>query len=156
MKLSEVKHLLPSLSQLEFRLPDGSLVPSHFHITEVGVVTKNFIDCGGTVRVEKVANFQLWQAEDYDHRLAPGKLHDIIELSEKVLSMEDLEVEVEYQAETIGKFGLSFEGDQFLLTTRYTNCLAPDKCGIDSKKPRIRLSALTTKEEACTPGSGCC
>jgi hypothetical protein len=39
-------------------------VPEHFHVTEVGVVTKDFIDCGGTVRHEKVANFQLWDAND--------------------------------------------------------------------------------------------
>ncbi|MEI7863404.1 MAG: DUF6428 family protein, partial [Planctomycetota bacterium] len=31
-------------------LPDKSFVPAHFHITEVGRVQKDFIDCGGTVR----------------------------------------------------------------------------------------------------------
>jgi hypothetical protein len=33
---------------------------------------------------------------------------DIIELSEKILGIEDYEIEVEYQAETIGKYDLSF------------------------------------------------
>ncbi|MEQ9423923.1 MAG: DUF6428 family protein [Cyclobacteriaceae bacterium] len=156
MRLSEVKKLLPSLSNLEFRLPDGSIVPKHFHVTEVGVVTKNFIDCGGTVRNEKAASFQLWQAQDHDHRLAPQKLLGIIELSEKVLNMEDLEIEVEYQADTIGKYGLDFEDEQFALTSKFTNCLAPDKCGIDKVKPKIRLSQLESVDGGCTPGSGCC
>ena len=49
------------------------MVPSHFHVTEVGKITKHFIDCGGTVRNEEVVNFQLWQADDYDHRLHPEK-----------------------------------------------------------------------------------
>ncbi|MGJ8732629.1 MAG: DUF6428 family protein, partial [Cellulophaga sp.] len=95
MKLSEVKANLKSLDKIAFQLPNGDLVPSHFHVTEVGKVTKNFIDCGGTVRNEEAVSFQLWNEQDYDHRLHPEKLVNIIELSEKVLGIEDLEVEVE-------------------------------------------------------------
>ena len=94
MKLSEIKNELKSLSTIAFQLPNGDLVPNHFHVTEVGKVTKHFIDCGGTVRNEEVANFQLWEANDYDHRLYPEKLVHIIELSEKVLGLPDLEIEV--------------------------------------------------------------
>src|SRR4051812_10815893 len=104
MKLSEVKQALVGLDDVKFQLPDGTFVPEHFHVTEVGVIDKHFIDCGGTVRREKVANFQLWNAADFEHRLKPGKLQSIIELSEKVLGMEDLDVEVEYQSDTIGKY----------------------------------------------------
>ena len=106
MRLSEIKTVLENQSNIAFELPNGDLVPSHFHVTEVGKITKHFIDCGGTVRNEEVANFQLWNANDYDHRLHPDKLLKIIHLSEKVLDLGDLEIEVEYQAETIGKFGL--------------------------------------------------
>ncbi|MDP4989083.1 MAG: DUF6428 family protein, partial [Polaribacter sp.] len=74
MKLSEVKSVLQNLQTIGFQLPDQSLVPSHFHVTEVGEITKRFIDCGGTVRKETVVNFQLWNANDYDHRLHPEKL----------------------------------------------------------------------------------
>lgn len=73
MKLSEIKSQLPQLSQLTFFLPDGTSVPAHFHITEVGQVTKRFIDCGGTLRDEKSINFQLWEDGDYDHRLGAKK-----------------------------------------------------------------------------------
>lgn len=154
MKLSEVKNSLAQVDQLQFQLPNGSFVPQHFHVTEVGVIQKLFIDCGGTVRDEKVINFQLWEAEDFDHRLAPQKLKDIISLSEKVLSLEDYEVEVEYQAETIGKYDLGFVNGNFVLQNKKTDCLAKDKCGIPPEKPRIKLADVG--KSSCSPNSGCC
>ncbi|HLN96071.1 MAG TPA: DUF6428 family protein, partial [Flavobacterium sp.] len=87
MKLSEIKKHLATAEFVNFMLPDGTFVPEHFHITEVGAVTKHFIDCGGTVRKENVVNFQLWNADDYDHRLKPQKMLNIIALSEKVLGI---------------------------------------------------------------------
>ena len=158
MKLSEVKKSLENVQEVRFVLPNGTFVPVHFHVTEVGVITKNFIDCGGTVREEKVVNFQLWEANDFDHRLAPQKLKDIIELSEKVLNLQDGEVEVEYQQATIGKFHLSFDGVNFLLEATQTNCLAKDKCGIPADI--LREPQDTKNQEkiqtTCTPGGGCC
>lgn len=155
MKLSEVKNALNQLETIAFQLPDGELVPNHFHVTEIGEINKNFIDCGGTVRNEKVVNFQLWNANDYDHRLHPKKLVHIIELSEKTLNIGDFEVEVEYQGETIQKFGLDFDGKTFLLTTKQTDCLAKDKCGIPEEKPKMKLSELQNSSY-CDPNSGCC
>ena len=155
MTLSEIKNKLQQLEQIGFQLPNGELVPSHFHVTEIGKITKHFIDCGGTLRNEEVVNFQLWNADDYDHRLHPEKLLDIIELSERVLGIEDLETEVEYQGDTIEKFGLDFDGKNFLLTNKQTDCLAKDKCGIPEEKPKIKLVELAN-ESSCTPGGGCC
>ncbi|WP_111671170.1 DUF6428 family protein [Algoriphagus litoralis] len=157
MKLSEIKSKLPLLSELTFLLPDGSAVPAHFHITEIGQVTKRFIDCGGTLRDEKSINFQLWEDGDYDHRLGAKKLLDIIQLSEKVLGLEDLEVEVEYQGDTIGKYGLEFTGEAFALTRTMTDCLAKEKCGIPDQKPRLKMSDLkVVAADGCSPNSGCC
>ncbi|MDC6405723.1 MULTISPECIES: DUF6428 family protein [Maribacter] len=155
MKLSQIKEQLTQLDRIAFKLPNGDLVPSHFHVTEVGRITKHFIDCGGTVRNEEVANFQLWNADDYDHRIHPEKLLNIIELSEKVLGIEDLEIEVEYQGETIGKFGLEFDGKYFLLTSKQTDCLARDKCGIHTENPKFNLSVVDA-EPCCTPDGNCC
>ncbi|NIK93588.1 MULTISPECIES: DUF6428 family protein [unclassified Mangrovimonas] len=157
MTLNQVKTALEHLETLSFQLPNGDLVPSHFHVTEIGKIAKHFIDCGGTVRNETVVNFQLWNANDYDHRLHPEKLVHIIQLSEKALGIEDWEVEVEYQGETIQKFGLDFDGTSFLLTTKQTDCLAKDKCGIPApaSKPKIKLSELQSSS-CCEPGSGCC
>lgn len=155
MKLSEVKRILSGAETVQFKLENGTLVPENFHITEVGVVTKHFIDCGGTVRHEKVANFQLWDANDYDHRLKPQKLLNIIALSEKALEMEDLEIEVEYQGDTIGKYDLGYDGNAFVLLAKTTNCLAPDKCGVPKEKIKINLKTLQSGN-SCAPGSGCC
>ncbi|QQX77079.1 MULTISPECIES: DUF6428 family protein [Aequorivita] len=155
MKLSEIKNHLDSLEQITFMLPNGELVPTHFHVTEVGKITKHFIDCGGTVRHEEVANFQLWNGDDYNHRLHPEKLLHIIELSEKILGLEDLEIEVEYQAETIGKFRLDFDGKNFLLTTKQTDCLAKEKCGVPAAKPKRQLAEITD-EPCCSPDGNCC
>ena len=157
MKLSEVKGLLSTVEAVDFKIQNGGLVPEHFHVTEVGLITKHFIDCGGTERIEKVANFQLWNANDFEHRLKPQKLLNIIELSERKLGMGDLEVEVEYQSDTIGKYGLDFNGKEFLLTTKQTACLASDACGIPAEKLKIKLSDLQAIEQSsCTPGGGCC
>lgn len=153
MKLSEVKNVLKKIETVGFQLPNGDLVPNHFHVTEVGKITKNFIDCGGTVRNEELVNFQLWNANDYNHRLHPEKLLNIIELSEKILGITDLDVEVEYQGDTVGKYGLEFDGTNFVLMALQTDCLAKDNCGIPTEKPKVNLADLNN---TCTPGGGCC
>jgi hypothetical protein len=157
MKLSEIKNHLNHLNSIGFQLPNGELVASHFHVTEIGKINKHFIDCGGTVRKEDVISFQLWEANDYNHRLHPEKLSHIIGLSEKILELPDLEIEVEYQGDTIGKYGLDFDGTHFLLTTKKTDCLAKSACGIPVEKAKVVLSELTEKATSCcTPDSGCC
>lgn len=157
MKLSAIKTILQDAEAVNFKLPDGSMVPEHFHVTEVGIITKDFIDCGGTVRHERVANFQLWNANDYEHRLKAGKLLKIIALSEKVLNIEDLEIEVEYQGTTIGKYDLGYDGTDFLLLPKQTACLASDACGIPQEKQKVSLSSLISENQSCcTPGGGCC
>jgi len=155
MKLSEIKSILATAEAVNFQVENGETVPEHFHVTEVGIITRDFIDCGGQVRHEKVANFQLWDADDYEHRLKAGKLLNIISLSEKVLGMEDLEIEVEYQAETIGKYDLGYDGENFLLIAKKTACLAMDKCGVPAEKQKIEMINLAS-ESACTPDGGCC
>ena len=155
MKLSEIKRILATAQTVNFQLESGETVPEHFHVTEVGIITKDFIDCGGKVRHEKVANFQLWDADDYEHRLKAGKLLNIISLSEKVLGMEDLEIEVEYQSATIGKYGLGFDGTNFLLLAKQTACLAKEACGIETA-PEKKLVNLAGTTSNCTPGGGCC
>lgn len=157
MKLSKIKEILPALDNVEFQLENGTFVPEHFHVTEVGQITKNFIDCGGVIRTEKVVNFQLWNADDFEHRLKPTKLLNIIKLSEEKIGIEDAEIEVEYQSETIGKYDLDFNGKTFVLKTKTTACLAQDACGIPSEKVKKNLAELSVNNtNTCTPGGGCC
>jgi hypothetical protein len=71
--------------------------------------------------------------------------------------MGDLEVEVEYQSDTIGKYGLDFDGNRFILTSKVTACLASDACGIPTEKIKVKIADLQTVAQAsCTPGGGCC
>ncbi len=151
MKLSEIKIHLKKMDSIAFQLPDGNLVPRNFHVTEVGKISKHFIDCGGTERKEELVNFQLWDTNDYNHRLHPEKLTHIIELSEKILGLGDLDIEVEYQGKTINKFGLDFDGKNFLLTTTHTDCLAKDNCGIPAETSKVSYA-----NTSCAPGFGCC
>lgn len=153
MTLEQIKTILKGSEKISFKLPNGELVPSHFHVTEVGKLTKDFIDCGGKRRQEQKASLQLWEENDYDHRLHPEKLVNIIELSQKALGLEDEEIEVEYQGETIGKYDLEHDGEQFLLTTKMTACLAKENCGVPTKK--VDLTNMIA-DQSCTPGGGCC
>ena len=153
MLLSAFKESLIQLDTLKFQLPNGQYVPSHFHLTEVGNVKRNYIDCGGKLREENKINLQLWVASDTNHRLKPNDILEILQLAEKQLGYSNLELEVEYQQNTVGRYKLAFDGGVFLLINTQTACLAPDQCGILQEKPRVRLSASGVN---CNPNSGCC
>ena len=158
MKLSELEKVLNEVDTITILKPDGGFVPQHFHVTEVGLITKNYIDCGGTLRDEVRIGMQLWEADDYDHRLSPDKLRSIIDLSKDKLGLPDADIEVEYQGDTIGKYNLDFDGHYFHLRTTVTDCLAKDKCGVPVEKKKVSLRELSAKTESagCTTGSGCC
>lgn len=157
MKLSEFKTVLQGVDTIQIQLPDGSFVPSHFHITEMGLLTKNFIDCGNTIREERLITFQLWFAGDLEHRLTSEKVFKIISASQNLIGNQDLELEVEYQMEsTIGKFGLEFRNGNFVLVSKQTTCLADDHCGIPAEIMKVSLSDLQQSTSCCSPSSGCC
>ena len=147
MKLSELKSKLESISKIEFVLQNGESIPNHFHVTEIGEVNKNFIDCGGIKRRESVISFQLWTTDDFNHLLSAEKLKSIIELSEKELLLKDYEIEVEYQSETIGKYNLDFNEGKFVLVPTKTECLSLESCVVPTEKLNINQ---------CAPSSGCC
>jgi len=139
MKLKEFKERLQTHindgDELLFRLEDGSLIPPYFHITEMGIKIKHFVDCGGVVRTEECINFQIWTADDFDHRLTPQKLLELIVKNEGLFGKTDLEVEMEYQTNTIGSYTLKVDPNNiltYILVPKKTNCLAPDKCGIQT------------------------
>ncbi|MGL6076407.1 MAG: DUF6428 family protein [Fimbriiglobus sp.] len=120
---------------LHWMLPDGDFVPAHFHITEVGRVQKDFIDCGGTIRSTTTCALQVWVAEDVDHRLTTTKLAAITRMAETLLKSVDLPVEIEYDNGTISQFPVAGAeitpaGVLFHLGNKHTACLAPDRCGV--------------------------
>lgn len=138
MNIKELKVVLEKLQELDFKLNfqlfDNQYIPSHFHITEIGSISKCFIDCGGTKRVDKKISFQLWVADDIDHKLTPKRFLDIINAID--LDPKN-EIEVEYERhDTIGKYQLTFNNEiyEFILQPLHTNCLAPDKCGVVAER----------------------
>lgn len=69
--------------------------------------------------------------------------------------MEDLEIEVEYQSVTIGKYDLGFDGTNFILLAKQTACLAKEACGVEDS-PKKELLNLAGAAKGCVPGGGCC
>lgn len=124
--------------KMHFMLPDKAFVPAHYHVTEVGRVHKDFIDCGGTIRSTTSCLLQIWVADDTDHRLDTTTLAKIMEIASPVLGGDELPVEVEYEEGRISQFPLGGveptpAGLLFHLGTKHTACLAPEKCGVDGK-----------------------
>jgi len=157
MKLSTFVNAIKQGQQLTFTLPNGAQVPAHYHLTELGISTKHFIDCGGTERTDRHITFQLWVEQDTDHRLTPEKLLRIIDMSKNIIGDNDLEIEAEYQTDTIGRYGIGMAENGFALVAKQTACLAPELCGVPESKKKVSLSELNRNNDSCcTPSSGCC
>lgn len=142
MKLHDLKVVLRQCPEsfLRFVLPDGDQVPAHFHITELGHVAKRFIDRGGTLHeTTDTCLLQTYVADDFDHRIKSEGLAKILDIGQRVLPHEDLEVEVEYDCCVVAQYPIAavqLAGDQLeiRLGEKHTDCLAKQKCGIDSDK----------------------
>lgn len=138
MKLKELKTLLARHPEArpQFILPDGDVIPAHFHITEVGHVTKRLIDCGGTLHERsETCLLQTYVADDVEHRLDAGTFAKILELGKQVLPHDELEVEVEYDCCVVAQYPIAsaaFAGEliEIQLGEKHTDCLAKEKCGI--------------------------
>lgn len=144
---------------LGFILPDGGMIPAHFHITEVGHVTRRFIDCGGTRRVQETCLLQTWVHADVEHRLHAGKLAAIFDKAGDVLPSHELPLEIEYEDFVVAQFPVEsaevVDGVLcFRLGLKHTDCLArgiclPGECGpAPAKAP--------SPGSCCTPGTKCC
>lgn len=126
--------------------PDGDPIEPHFHVTEVGRVQKDFVDCGGTVRRTVACLLQTWVGEDLDHRITAGKLLKAFAHAEPVLGAENLPVELEYEACNVIQFAvIAVDREPERLVVRlggkHTDCLAKELCGVPTEK---------------NPAGGCC
>ena len=159
MNLSELKSLLTVHGERPFRLalPDGGAVPVSFHVTEVGRLQKNFLDCGGKLRETVACQLQIWVGQDYDHRIETGKLAAILEKAKSLLPDDSLPVEIEYEDRVISQYTITSHdvlADAVVLKLehKHTECLAPELCGLPSLD---RLLAIGAKSSCCGP-TGCC
>jgi hypothetical protein len=155
MNLQEFKSALTQNPdhELGIQFDSGQEIAAHFHVTEIGKVTKDFVDCGGTRRLTVSCVLQTLVANDFDHRLKSDKLATIIEKA-AVLGLDDsLPMEVEVQTDTIGVYAFSSATSNdgkltFTIASKQTACLAPTTCGLD---------VLPVNGQAdCCGDTGCC
>ena len=160
MKLSQFSGLLQAHPDKQFHLtlPGDNAVPVSFHITEVGHVTKKFIDCGGKLHTVQTCQLQAWLGSDTDHRLYAGKMAGVLNLAEAkgvLPAGEDLDVEIEYEDAALSQYpvaGYSIMEDAVVisLAAKHTDCLAKESC-----LPSLPMLAGADAGCGCGP-SGCC
>lgn len=132
--------------------PDGEAIEAHFHVTEVGRVRKDFVDCGGTIRSLTTCLLQTWVGDDTDHRITGAKLLRALDHAEPILGGEDLPVELEYEACNVVQLRLVSVSPEdgalvLRLASKHTDSLAKDLCIPAARKPGVEVAAC---------GPGCC
>lgn len=148
MKLHDLKSVLWQHPEtfVRFILPDGDQIPAHAHVTEVGHVVKNFIDCGGVMGKTESVLLQTHVGDDMGHRLASGRLARILQLGDRVLPSDRLEVEVEYDCCVVAQYPIleakpNGEHLDLILAGKRTQCLARERaknettpacCGVEA------------------------
>jgi hypothetical protein len=90
-----------------FVLPDGDCIPAHAHVTEVGHVVRNFIDCGGRTGKEEKVVLQTHVGSDTDHRLRADSFAKILRLGNSVIPTADLDVDVEYDCCVVAQYPIA-------------------------------------------------
>ena len=92
-----------------------------------------------------------------DFKFALNAVGNVVVTDLNTLDGDDaLEIEVEYQNETIGKYGLEMHGDKFKLTNKKTDCLAKEKCGIPPIAKVGEFIGIISKENTCCAPGTCC
>jgi hypothetical protein len=159
MKINQFTSLLEAHPEKPFHLvlPGENSVPASFHITEVGYVTKKFIDCGGKLHTTRSCQLQVWLGDDTDHRLYAGKMAGVLALARAkgvFPDGEDLDVEIEYEDAAISQYtvesGTVSESAVVLhLAGKHTDCLAKESC-----LPSLPMVGAVASSCGCGPG--CC
>lgn len=151
MTLTELQDLLHHYPTTfpRFILPGGDPIPAHAHVTEVGHVVRNFIDCGGRTGREEKVLLQTHVGDDTDHRLRSDRFAKILQLGQGVVPDANLEVDVEYDCCVVAQYpiaGAEPDGENlnFTLARGHTQCRA---------RNRLPDAAVGT---CCTATSNCC
>lgn len=159
MNLNELKAALATAqpdAEVRIALPDGGHVPAHFHVTEVGHIEKNFIDCGGQRRASRTCSLQTWMGSESDdgHRLTVERFTKILALTSPLFIDEELPVEVEYEDGLLSQFpldGVTEEAGRVVLQLgrKHTNCLAREMCGTGGEDEGCGCGDPERKTAAC-------
>ncbi len=150
MNFENVKNILANNPNklIIFTLPNGETVPASFHITDLGVINKHLIDCGGQTRIEEQIHIQLWVGKDNDHRVTTDIANQILNKIQQIIGTiqnpKATEVLVEYQLNwhdmpvfslfAVSEIQVSDTELNICLSTIKTTCLAAERsnseCGV--------------------------
>ena len=128
---------------LTFYLPDKQKISEHFHLTEVGFVQGNFVDCGGVGRIEKSVQLQLWLGKDKAHFINPEAFLKILKIVEQknpdATSYYNKKLLIEYDHGTviryeIGSYQIRNGYLEFFLTSQKTECRAMSRAACGQKQ----------------------
>ena len=133
-----------------FVLPtSGDYIPAHAHVTEVGHVVRNFIDCGGqTGREEKIV-LQTHVGPDTDHRLRSDRFAKILSLGKHILPSGEPDVEIEYDCCVVAQYPIAEARPRgkyldIILQRGRTQCRASER------------RATETANDCCATSVSCC
>ena len=149
MKLNELRRLLDRhpTALPRFVLPTGDSIPAHTHITEVGHLDRNFVDCGGVTGKEEKLVLQTHVGDDTDHRLRANRFAKILQLRNSLLPNSDLDVEIEFDCCVVSQYPITdarADGQylELMLGRGRTQC-------------RARARSNTTEPSECRSASCC-
>jgi hypothetical protein len=133
-----------------FVLPDGNYIPAHAHVTEVGHVVKNFIDCGGMTGKEEKVLLQTHVGDDKNHRLRSDRFSKILQLGTRVLPNAELDVDIEYDCCVVAQYPITeaiAEGEHLnlILQRGKTQCRARER-----RESKIADTCCVTAASCCT------
>jgi Family of unknown function (DUF6428) len=151
MTLHDLQDALEANPKLfpRFVLPNGDYIPAHAHVTEVGHVVRNFIDCGGLTGKEEKAVLQTHVGNDTNHRLRSERFAKILQLGNRVIPRGDVDVDVEYDCCVVAQYPVAEarpDGEHLNLILRRsrTQCRARER-----RQPE-------TAADCCATSAACC
>lgn len=132
-----------------FLLPDGSHIPIHAHVTEIGYVSNRFVDCGGVSGRRESALLQTHVGKDTHHRLKSDRFAKILQLGNRLLPNGGVPVEVEYDCCVVSQYSITAvkrSGDNLdlILGRKRTQCLAQER------------AKQNTTDTCCPASDSCC
>jgi Family of unknown function (DUF6428) len=131
-----------------FVLPDGDYIPAHAHLTEVGHVVRNFIDCGGLTGKEEKVVVQTHVSDDIDHRLRSDRFAQILQLGSRVVPSAALDVNVEYDCCVVAQYpiaGATLDGEHLNLILQRGRT----QCRVRERRERATVANGCIASEAC-------
>jgi hypothetical protein len=148
MKLNDLKSILRQHPQalLRFVLPDGGFIPAHAHVTEVGHAAKSFIDCGGVTGKSEAVVLQTHVMEDIEHRLTSERFARILDLGDRVLPHDVLDVEVEYDCCVVAQYPIA----EARFADQHLDLI------LENKRTECRARERPKAESPCCAAASCC